>query len=54
MRGHVTHKRLKDMTRLFRQTRAGDLNLGRETGFWGRHRGFYEYREFEEDAAMIE
>ncbi|KKK17294.1 hypothetical protein AOCH_001807 [Aspergillus ochraceoroseus] len=54
MTGHIAQKRLKDMARLFRQTCPGDHNLGMETGFWGRLRGFYEYGEFEEDAAMIE
>lgn len=54
MTGHIAHNRLKDMARLFRQTCPGDHNLGRETGFWGSLRGFYEYGEFEEDATMFE
>ncbi|KAJ6094503.1 hypothetical protein N7467_002016 [Penicillium canescens] len=54
MTGHIAQKRLKDMARLFHQTCPGDHNMGRETGFWGKLRGFYEYGEFEEHAAMIE
>ncbi|KOS36796.1 hypothetical protein ACN38_g12427 [Penicillium nordicum] len=54
MTGHMAHRRLKGMARTFHQTCPGDWDRGKEVGFGGTLRGFYERDEFQEKAPMFE
>ncbi|KGO66075.1 hypothetical protein PITC_056090 [Penicillium italicum] len=54
MTGHIAHRRLKGMARTFHQTCPGDWDRGKEVGFGGTLRAFYERDLFQEKAPMFE
>ncbi|KAJ5834808.1 hypothetical protein N7447_000834 [Penicillium robsamsonii] len=54
MTGHMAHRRLKGMARTFHQTCPGEWDRGKEVGFGGTLRGFYERDMFQEKAPMFE
>ena len=49
----ISHERVKEMARLFRQTCPGDWNHGQEVSLGGLLRGYYEFDEFKDEASTI-
>ncbi|KGO46330.1 hypothetical protein PEX1_022430 [Penicillium expansum] len=54
MTGHIAHGRLKGMARIFHQTCPGEWDRGKDVGFGGTLRAFYERDEYQERAPMFE
>ncbi|KAJ5158291.1 uncharacterized protein N7500_007942 [Penicillium coprophilum] len=54
MTDHIAHRRLKGMAQTFHQTCPGDWDRGKEVGFGGTLRAFYERDQYKERAPMFE